>query len=474
MTTTCVLRSKADSGPHGQLLAWALVACASFAAVSAGIADCRLLGWLAVLLGIWSFWSSGRYQVDAIGIWALAGILFVGVAAIIIPDEVASGLDWLAVAIFSSLAIQILTIAIAWPRPTRAVRPSRGGRDPLTLSSRTLIAVGVLGFGLSLVLAGYEPTSNLAAGFLWASPLLAMLGAASSKGSKALSLMAPAVLTAAYLITWYGGGRLTVLALLVGLVMTYQYRCHPESRVVKVAVLLGSVGGLVIAALVETNRGNPEVGLLAVPGDFKVTDSLYSVWSPLYVFARILSGFAMDVVQPHGLHTLYATLVVWIPRGLWESKPEGWGRDLAWVVNPAAAEASSHSEAALAPAEFLWGFGYWGLVIAVPVLGIVLRVIGRGLHRCMSLDLVPGRGAPVSVAWIILATSLLSLWWTGTFTFWSRASMQLLAVAVLVGLGHLAERALGSPVPGRGRRLLHGGIPRAQGGPSAGRRGPSM
>jgi hypothetical protein len=279
-------------------------------------------------------------------------------------------------------------------------------------------------------MAGWAPLSNLSGGFTFAGTVVAALGAASAQSRLALLLPA-GLFTWTVVVGWSGSGRLAILQLTVALLLVFCYRTGMHRRVVKWAVALAVVPALAIGGLVEINRRTTERGLLTRQEDFAFGDGLSSMKSPLLMLGQILEGREEDAIPLHWFETFFATLVLPIPRSLWAQKPDGFGRELARNFNYEKWATSGHSDAALLPAEFVWGFGLAGLLVGVPLIVFLLRIIDTGLDRYAGLVLKPGEGRLAVVPWSILSAGVLSLWWAGTFTFWARTSLALIGVVFL-------------------------------------------
>lgn len=431
------LHGPSASGHRGALSAWFVVITATFAFTSTGSISIAGFGWVGVAFCVWIYFRSGGLKLDAVSVWALSGLLFVGIGAVLLPSDRIASPTIAALAVYLALVLLTVTTAIAWwPRRSQPVeRP----RSPRTLPAGELLKLGVLSYALGLGMSSIDLLASLADGFLQVGLLLASLGAASQVRRSPLTLVVPALLLTVHLATWSGGGRLTILALIISALMVFQYRSPPRTLFAKAAIIPLLVPALFVAALVESNRSNPQSQLLTMPNGFDASQSLYSVWSPLYVFISLMESEMEGILQHHGLHTFLAAATSLVPRGIWAAKPDGWGRDLAWVFNPVAAESSNHSEAGLVPAEFLWGFGLVGILVGIPLTGLLLRYIDLGLQQSRARAASPGRGAPALVGWVVLSTSLFSLFWAGSFTFATRAAVQLFALMIMTWIGRTLD-----------------------------------
>lgn len=440
--------SRRPAGRFVLLIGASVVTVGSFALGEVLDRGTTVLGINSIVVSVALYWVSGGSRIDAVGALCLSGMLFTGFAALITPQDHRI-VETSEMAILLATTMQIAVVAVAWFPQWRRRGPMPRQRLPRQLRSSTLLLSGVTGFGIGVALSPVEELTNVSMGFLVGSPILAALGAASSARSRWAAGLVPLALILLYLSVWSGGGRLVVLAFLLAIVMVWSYRVPIRCSLLKAIVPCMLVPGLLLGSLVEVNRADVNGHLFHVPSDFIVAENLGSVWSPLYVFTSLLDGFREGALQFHGWHTLWASLVAWVPRPLWPGKPDGWGRDLAWVFNQQAAEYSNHSEAGLFPAEMLWSFGLLGLVLGTLVLGLVVRMVNAGLRRCVAVNPPRGLGAPILAGWIVVATALLPLWWGGTFNFSARVLLQVLAIAALVTMGTLFEKLTLSRSAGR-------------------------
>lgn len=428
-----------------ELVIWGIVTTIAYLAVELELSGLSVLAGVAIAFGMRTLFRSGGELLTTVGLCGLASLLFVGVAVLVIPADNVPDAAMLARATYLAQLMVLGVVGIA--SAPKIVTASPEAHEPTTFSSLTLLTVGILGFALGMSMSSVAALHFYADALTWTSPLVATLGAASSAGRhRGLLMLVPAALFGWYIATWSGSGRLVIFSLALGMLMVYQYRRLPRSRISKAMLVALLVPSLFLASLIETNRHEPGASLLHVPEGFVATDSLYSVWSPLYVFSWLLGQASDGLLEPHGFHTFFAALTVWIPRAFWEGKPSGWGRELAFLLNPQAAEMSNHSEAALAPAEFLWGYGLLGIVFGTLICGLLVRLVDGKLEASRCLFVPEGRAAFGVLPWVITASAILSLWWGGSFDFLSRVFMQLLGLGFAVGTAWLIEPWLGSRI----------------------------
>lgn len=437
------LKEPTDHSHWIVLILWTISLLATYLLALNLVWSFRLMGLWVVAFSLWAYHENRGNLLDATSVLSLANLLFVGVATLIIPSQRVTSVQSIAAAVLLA-EFFILAVVACSPSPAR-VGNSTSRSTQVTrrfvLSAPALLAAGTAGFVASALLDNRELFENFSYGLLWSSPLVATLGAAAASSHRKFFLLLPVGLLAWHLSEWGGGGRLTILALTVGMVMAYQYQRPPKTAFVKAIFPLFLIPGLLFAAAIETNRGG-EGSLLYVPSGFQPLESLYSVWSPLDIFQVLLERELGSDLVHHGVHTFVAAALVWVPSWLWTGKPEGWGRDLAWEFNPQAADLSAHAEAGLAPAEFLWAHGLPALVLGAIAIAVLTRFLNAGLHRLAATNVrVPsGYAAPITVAWIVASTGLMTLWWSGTFNYTGRVFSQFLGLGLMIALGWTLAR----------------------------------
>ena len=89
------------------------------------------------------------------------------------------------------------------------------------------------------------------------------------------------------------------------------------------------------------------------------------------------------------------------------------------------------SFAALSPGEWLFNFGWAGIVLMVPVLGIAIRWADHWLERSIRTPLCSQAGLLSLVGAIVLAAGMADLMWSGTQIFNARTGTRLIVIGLL-------------------------------------------
>jgi hypothetical protein len=238
-----------------------------------------------------------------------------------------------------------------------------------------------------------------------------------------------------------GYGRIILGSLGFGLVVVLAQRTR--GRLVKLAVLLCAAPVLLILAKlrVQTVEGLH----LGLPIQ---ENGLESVVSPLNSLVILMNLNEAGLLPQVWGHTFWSALVALVPRGLWPDKPIGLGAELVPILSPHMV-GTGHSEAALFFGEWLFNFGLPGLLLIVPVAGLVVRGIDRLLARVMSSSLNTRGSAVRYTAGIVAAVGLIDLNWVGTFSYAARTGSRMLVLAALVVLLALSTEPASSASAGK-------------------------
>lgn len=236
-------------------------------------------------------------------------------------------------------------------------------------------------------------------------------------------------------VTWFyiefsGGGRLIIAGLLVAAFMGWNL-VHPR-RIQKIAAILAIPVFLLYAGWDRLDRrsGADGVSSSSIVADGRGLGSLYS---PLRTFGEVIepkSPEAMARLGPRHGETFYNTLVLPVPRSLWESKPEGFGRELVGALEIRGVS-QNHSVAALLHGEWYANFGYPGLAMMLPVVGWFLALLDRSHSRVIGSGMATSRDWWRAVILLCLVTSLADLFWVGTFTFYARGGLAALVALIM-------------------------------------------
>lgn len=378
---------------------------------------------VALTFGAWSFWQHGRNQLTVAGIYGFCSAIFVGF----------SGLNWwslgqsnqhLLVATFACAITNVLMYYIFWYRlgterwPTAQPR----GSDPLVVQSALMVGavLTLVGAGASTLELGPEALSAPVA-FVGVTMLCVSL-AAQTTTARQLGIVRLLIVAGACGVyvqyTFSGYGRLVLASL--GLVVAASLCLRLPGRTVKALGLIGSGPAIAILVRARENFGVAEYGY--------ELDGLGSITAPLQQFAVMVQGLP-DAQLGHG-STFWAALVTHVPSGLWTDKPEGFGLVLAHEYNPTLASIGG-TLAALDRGEWLYNFGWWGVVAMVPAIGLLVLWADRWLFGSVHKPLATKRALLGLSAALIVAGSMGDYLWGGAHTFTGRAGTRLLVVLAL-------------------------------------------
>lgn len=221
-----------------------------------------------------------------------------------------------------------------------------------------------------------------------------------------------------------GFGRLSLAAIVVSVVAVASL--HYRKRFVKWIVVVATIPAIMYLSAQRLAFLAAERGV-----DPQSHEGIGSVVGPLVSSAAIIDAVQVGSISPALGYTVLAALVVWIPRDLWEGKPNGFGYDMVPITQPQLAGVAGYSDAALITGEAVWNFG----VYFAPVF-LLAVVLGLGyLDGLFQAELRRGDTARRSlglVMWCVVAASLLNLVWGGFFTLASRLLLPLTFVLIML------------------------------------------
>ena len=123
---------------------------------------------------------------------------------------------------------------------------------------------------------------------------------------------------------------------------------------------------------------------------------------------------------------------------MWEDKPIGFGAVLTEYFHPNL-RGIGYSMAAHSSGEWLYNFGFAGLIAMVLLLGLLLRALDNVLLQCGGGPLSATKFA-VSGAVVVLVSEVPTLMWVGSFTYGTRAMQKLAVLFALAALYALVSR----------------------------------
>lgn len=386
---------------------------------------------LTLAFGVWLFWHHGGRQVTAAGLVGAAAAVFIGFPGLWWVDRLGSAI---AAEYFYATAICYYSLLTMW---VLFWRSTASGPDLAHLPTATPAARWSVGTGLVLVLLATgtaaltgSASSVYHGSVAFAGTALVSVGITggfltSTQNGRlrpaAYALIGFSLL--AYLGTIFGGyGRLTFVALVLGPVVALCLRL--PRRTLKAVTLLGTPVMAVILTKLRLGVVAEQYGSAAAR-----TDGPDSTVTPLKTLALLLRN--LDQLSPGDGSVLWASFTIFVPRAMWEDKPQGFGTVLTGRFAPELLP-TGHTMVALMPGEWLYDFGLPGLVGMVLLLGWGLRRLDLGLARALAGDLGSRRGLWVLAVLVTLVAGLPDLVWGGTSTYVSRSLFRLVPLVVVL------------------------------------------
>lgn len=246
-----------------------------------------------------------------------------------------------------------------------------------------------------------------------------------------------------------GGGRLTVAGLGVAALMVWNI--VRASGWQKLAAIVAIPLFLMAAGINRLENIEREYGVSNEADSTAVVASgagLESVYDPLDKFGTVL----LEPDYPGGLAigprygaTFVNTLLMPVPRSMWENKPKGFGAELTELFAPEQLS-FNQSYAALFYTEWYANFGWLGLAAAPVAVGWFVARLDRAHARLSASRLSDPRDWWNTVVLMCLVASLGDLFWAGTFTYYTRGGMAALIAWAVGGLSMMRLNSIGRRV----------------------------
>lgn len=195
---------------------------------------------------------------------------------------------------------------------------------------------------------------------------------------------------------------------------------------VKAAILVGTAPALFFFA-----RQRVDFTARLNPNQESDVTGFESAVGPLNDFAVLMRLSDAGELGLHGLSTLFAAVVAPIPRSLWPDKPVGLGSILGDLLRPDL-RGSGHSQLALFHGEWIYAFGFLGLLAMIPLVGYLVLGFDRLLLAIWRRGLTEKKDLVAFCLLTIFAAGLPDLLWGGSFTYLSRALVRSLALVVIL------------------------------------------
>lgn len=408
----------------------------------AGAVIATALACLAIVHGLTGFVQLGGRRLSAGGVFLLGMVLFGYFPTLwyrLTTPEVPSAFEVPGLA--AMLALQVLWVSFWQTAPALNSDSRHPTPDlPRGVPALSLGVAGIyFGLGVGIFVLDIQALRHLAQPFGYASVTVAGLVLVQRRAHfRFRSLVGLALLFAAFAAFFFtGGGRLVLGSLAVALALVAGTRWTPAY--LKPTMVLSLPPALWLLATDRSARteqflhGYRETGLESV------------VW-PQRVFFQMLESVTYHDFPLGGGSTFAAASVIWVPREVWPDKPVGFGTVLTALYKPHLL-AVGHSEAALVHGEFVYNFGWMGLIVLAVVVAGLVTVYERML-RTTYLRAPDGLDdLAVQAIVITLVAGLLDLVWVGTFTYASRAGFTCILLLLLYVLGRIA-RSLRRPRTG--------------------------
>lgn len=432
-------RWKLSSG----LVAWAIAGLLANLPLATDHAEYAQIavGFVGIAHCVIGFWRDGGARITAPGVYLLSSGLFVFYPAIYLAIQPTATLTGPHTLLAVNLAYwsQVALFHFFWePRTIRSVSVTFIQGPEVTRWGAT--------WGVALILLG-----AIGAQLHWDDSAI-WTDAAAYTGTVILAVallrregfsLVPYIIVGAALLAYVefiftGFGRLRIGALGIALVLVVATRRNHLAK----AALLASFPP--VLAYLAADRIQFTAGIN--PNQSPDVTGLESVISPFLRFAQILQIESAGELPNSWGASFFAAFTALIPRQLWPEKPVGFGAELAQFFRPELV-GTGHSEAALLFGEWVWGFGFAGIILMIPVIGMFIRVIDNTLLASSASALATRRNLLHVAMLIILVASIVDLFWVGSFTYVARVGPRLIIVGIIFVLGGWSTRSANGVYP---------------------------
>jgi hypothetical protein len=389
---------------------------------------------LALLLGILVFWFHGGSRISAAGLYSLASSAFVGFAGIVwyLDYETVPPAIRLSSQVGFWLNMLMTTLWSFAPSRPQERQPNLSVAVGLTTagSAGAALSIGLLSEQISF---GSTVLEQFTIGFM-ALIMVGFMAYPLGQRPGVLRLVPVAGLVIVFALTVFTGyGRLNLVAL--GIVGTAALSTLVWDRRVKSVVLVSAPAVLAVLGLMRRQFG------LSIYGQY--LDGLGSVTQPMRDFGRLVEIHGRHGFSLAGGETFATTALFWVPRALWPEKPIGFGAELTKVLNPDLA-AIGQSYAALNQAEWYFNFGWVGVLLMVPVMGLLIRLLDTfWLRATVGMDLASALRFTILT---LLVADIPNLMWVGSFGYASRTFIRIFPLVVALALVRLGASGTREPV----------------------------
>lgn len=405
---------------------------------------------LAMALMVYMF--HGRGQVTPLGIFALASAAFLalpylyGLAGITFDIEPIHNLS-AAICLYAFCGSALISM---WVAPSKVYNKLRL-IDQRIFSSSNEISTKWLFFSLLLLSIGWISLlgSDLASRFsepsLFLAFVLALFFLISGLFTKQWmisifsSLIGLAVLASYLQVAFSGFGRLRIASL--GFAALLLWSALFRSYLIKVAPIAVAPFFLVWGGMVRSSSSE---------FDFRVlieAQGLGSLLAPFNTLSELLEHFSIMVDKgladfQYGATYLY-NILFWVPRAVWEDKPDGLGRMYVEWLTPELLH-TGHSISGSYIGEAFVNFYVWGILIVPVIAGLIIGLISKYSIGLIRNDVQSDMSIIYITLYIILSSSMADFLWADTNTFTHRGMVRafvLFCVVVLIyGLKVFAPR----------------------------------
>ncbi|TFE01705.1 hypothetical protein [Jeotgalibacillus salarius] len=385
----------------------------------------NLLGILIIVHGIYAFYRHGGRYITPTGVFMLTSVIVGGFAALYLNNFegffMVEGHYLATLIVFvSQLCVYYLfsntPISLGHHLVEPAVRIQFS--DDLT---RWVFLVAILtAAGGSVIFYTIPSLSLFQAPAVYVSIIMIAIALFRDENKKVRvsSLLFVLFLFFIYYFWLFSGfGRIDLATLVFGLLISVHKRLF--KNLVKTMIAVAALPSVIAASLL---RG----------GDLSDLDGgIGSVVSPHYRFGQLIELYQDGLLQLQWGKTIWAAAVTPVPRAIWPEKPWNFNREITYIFNPEYV-IYGHSEAAVLYAEWLFNFGFAGILFCVVFLGVLLKWLDRKYFSLLFKSSWSSGDFIKFTVVVIMMGGMLNLYWGGFSTFMAREGIRLMVLGTVL------------------------------------------
>lgn len=234
---------------------------------------------------------------------------------------------------------------------------------------------------------------------------------------KSSHLIAIALLYFYYIFNYFAGfGRINLVTLILSIFLIIQLRVTFKGTKPLITVLFFPL--IILGSLL---RGGSLDNIFGGIG---------SIVSPYYRLGQLVELYMNNYISPSFGKTFIAAFLVFIPRNIWKNKPWSFNREITKIFAPQYV-AYGHSEVATVLGEFIYNFGFVGIILYILTIGFFVSYLDKTVVKSVTNRNWNFTNVIIYSAVSLTTAGLLNLIWGSVPTFINRDGFRILYLFVI-------------------------------------------